>query len=82
MNLQGVIHCDADGCNGHQKVGPDSMRLHRLPPGWVAYREYGDAGTTAEWAFCHGSCAMKWLSRSPGSEPPTEISMDDALGDR
>lgn len=80
MKLEGVIHCEAADCEHHQHVGVDSMQADRLPPGWVIYREFGDAGTVGEWAFCHGSCALKWLAQSPGSEPPEIIEWRDALG--
>lgn len=73
MRLEGLIHCEAPDCEHCQHVSVTTMQADRLPAGWVLYREHADSGTVREWAFCHGSCALRWLAGSPGSEPPDVI---------
>lgn len=70
MKLEGVVYCSAEGCDAHQHVGPDTMELGHLPPGWVVVRFFENNGIVVEHAFDQGNCALKWLA---ANTQPAEI---------
>lgn len=74
MILEGTIYCEAEGCKRHAHVGADTMRLNRLPDGFVKLIQYGSNGGEEPNAFCGLNCALKWLSKFP---PPEMFRLGD-----
>ncbi len=76
MKLEGVIHCEGPECDVHQHVGIPTMKLGRLPAGWVQVVEMGDQEPVT-FAFHNWNCVLK---RAAQIEPPTVIPWQQALG--
>lgn len=68
MILEGMIYCEAEDCNHHAHVGSDTMRAHRLPPGWIKIIDYGSNGGEEPQAFCNANCLLKYLGKLPPPE--------------